>query len=68
MNGRTGIGAWRAGIPLATVGLWSFVVAVAFIWVPGYWVDEAVTVVMAGRDWQDFLATLRGADAVHAFQ
>jgi len=56
----------RARLLGAAVTAWSFVLAAAFTWIPGYWWDEAATVLMAGKPWEDFLATMRDADAVHA--
>ncbi len=50
----------------AAVTVWSLAVAAAFIHVPGYWWDETATIIMAGKPWEGFLATLRGVDAVHA--
>lgn len=52
--------------PSCAVTIWSLVLAVAFVWVPGYWLDEAATVLMADKSWDSFIATIRHVDAVHA--
>lgn len=56
----------RELVVLAGVTTWSFVIAAVFVGVPAYWWDEAATVLMAGRPWDSFTATIRNVDAVHA--
>lgn len=55
----------RAHVAAILVTVWSLVISVAFVGVPGYWLDEGATVLMIEKPWENFVATLAHMDAVH---
>ena len=56
--------AWRGWV-FPAVLVWATLCSFSFLWVPGYWGDEAATVTMASMPWHEFVAALRRVDAVH---
>lgn len=56
----------RSWLGPVLVGIAAFMVSGFNVWVPGPWVDEAVTLLMVQRPWADMWGVFSEADAVHA--
>ena len=48
------------------VGVFGFLIAFAFSWVPSIWYDESATIVSATRTWAQLWREIHTVDAVHA--
>ena len=51
---------WQATTTTRTaiVGVWALLIAGLWVWVPGFWADEAATISAARLSWSDLMGLL----------